>query len=74
MLLINVLKGKIMMGENNLLDYDDILNKQRNIVYYDRRQLLESQSLRETVLAYCEQVIKDIINLLKNPKLNKNGL
>ena len=51
-----------------LFDYDDILNKQRNIVYYERRKLLESQSLRETILAYGEQVIKDIINLAKDLK------
>jgi preprotein translocase subunit SecA len=56
-----------------LFDYDDILNKQRNIVYYERRKLLESQSLRETILAYGEQVIKDIINLLKDPKFTKNS-
>ena len=59
-------------GRKYLFDYDDILNKQRNIVYYERRKLLESQSLRETILAYGEQVIKDIINLLKDPKFNKN--
>jgi preprotein translocase subunit SecA len=52
-------------GRKYLFDYDDILNKQRNIVYYERRKLLESQSLRETILAYGEQVIKDIINLLR---------
>jgi preprotein translocase subunit SecA len=60
-------------GRKYLFDYDDILNKQRNIVYYERRKLLESQSLRETILAYGEQVIKDIINLLKDPKFKKNG-
>jgi preprotein translocase subunit SecA len=60
-------------GRKYLFDYDDILNKQRNIVYYERRKLLESQSLRETILAYGEQVIKDIINLLKDPKFNENG-
>ena len=59
-------------GRKYLFDYDDILNKQRNIVYYERRKLLESQSLRETILAYGEQVIKDIINLLKDPKFAKN--
>jgi preprotein translocase subunit SecA len=59
-------------GRKYLFDYDDILNKQRNIVYYERRKLLESQSLRETILAYGEQVIKDIINLLKDPKFTKN--
>ena len=57
-------------GRKYLFDYDDILNKQRNIVYYERRKLLESQSLRETILAYGEQVIKDIINLLKSNILN----
>merc|ERR1711966_488352 len=45
-------------GRKYLFDYDDILNKQRNIVYYERRKLLESESLRETMLAYGEQVIK----------------
>uniref|UniRef100_A0AB74TPV6 Protein translocase subunit SecA n=1 Tax=Thalassiosira duostra TaxID=3145220 RepID=A0AB74TPV6_9STRA len=60
-------------GRKYLFDYDDILNKQRNIVYYERRKLLESQSFRETILAYGEQVIKDIINLLKDPKVAKNG-
>ena len=60
-------------GRKYLFDYDDILNKQRNIVYYERRKLLESQSLRETILAYGEQVIKDIINLLKDPKFTKKS-
>ena len=59
-------------GRKYLFDYDDILNKQRNIVYYERRKLLESKSLRETVLAYGEQVIKDVINVLKDPKSSKN--
>lgn len=58
-------------GRKYLFDYDDILNKQRNIVYYERRKLLESQSLRETILAYGEQVIKDIINLVQNTQFNK---
>jgi len=60
-------------GRKYLFDYDDILNKQRNIVYYERRKLLESQSFRETILAYGEQVIKDIINLLKDSKITKNS-
>ena len=59
-------------GRKYLFDYDDILNKQRNIVYYERRKLLESQSLRQTILAYGEQVIKDIINLLKDDKFYKD--
>jgi len=55
-----------------LFDYDDILNKQRTIVYYERRKLLESQSVRESILAYGEQVINDIINLLQDSLFTKN--
>ena len=61
-------------GRKYLFDYDDILNKQRNIVYYERRKLLESQSLRKTILAYGEQVIKDILNLLKEVPFQKDKL
>jgi len=60
-------------GRKYLFDYDDILNKQRSIVYYERRKLLESRSVREALLAYGEQVINDIIDLLKDPKLTENN-
>merc|ERR1712115_281427 len=40
---------------------------------YERRKLLESRSVREALLAYGEQVINDIIDLLKDPKLTENN-
>merc|ERR1712157_74144 len=46
-------------GRKYLFDYDEILNKQRNVVYYERRQILESKSVRDKVLAYGEQVISE---------------
>ncbi len=49
----------------NLFDYDDVLNKQRNIVYYERRQILESVSLKQNIFAYGEQIITDILLELK---------
>ena len=45
----------------NLFDYDDILNKQRKIVYYERRKILESLSVRKRIFAYCEQIVIDSI-------------
>ena len=64
----------------NLFDYDDVLNKQRNIVYHERRKILESQSVQKNIFAYGEQIItellielrektfsnKDIITLIEN--------
>jgi preprotein translocase subunit SecA len=50
----------------NLFDYDEILNNQRSIVYFERRQILKSVSMQKNILAYGEQVIHDILLQLKN--------
>ena len=52
----------------NLFDYDDILNKQRNIVYHERRQILKSVSVQKSIFAYGEQIITDILLELKSDK------
>jgi preprotein translocase subunit SecA len=49
----------------NLFDYDDILNKQRKIVYHERRKILESASIQKMIFAFGEQIITDIIAELK---------
>jgi len=59
-------------GRKYLFDYDEILNKQRNVIYYERRQILESKSVRDKILAYGEQVISEIINELENKKVQTN--
>ena len=53
-----------------LFDYDEVLNKQRNVVYYERRQILESKSVRDKILAYGEQVIFEISAELKEKNLD----
>jgi preprotein translocase subunit SecA len=56
----------------NLFDYDDVLNKQRNIVYYERKQILESNiSIKKNILAYGEQIITELILELKENKFYK---
>jgi preprotein translocase subunit SecA len=52
----------------NLFDYDDVLNKQRNIVYHERRQILESQSVQRSIFAYGEQIITELLIELKEEK------
>ena len=58
----------------NLFDYDDVLNKQRNIVYYERKQILESQSVQRNIFAYGEQIITEIILELKEEKFANNEI
>lgn len=52
----------------NLFDYDDVLNKQRNIVYHERRQILESQSVQRSIFAYGEQIVTELLLELKEEK------
>jgi preprotein translocase subunit SecA len=54
----------------NLFDYDDVLNKQRNIVYHERRQILESASVQKSIFAYGEQIITDLLLELKDETIS----
>ena len=58
----------------NLFDYDEILNKQRNIVYFERRQILNSVSNQNNILAYGEQIITDILSELKKEKASNKEI
>jgi preprotein translocase subunit SecA len=58
----------------NLFDYDDVLNKQRNIVYHERRQILESQSVQKNIFAYGEQIITELLLELREEKFPNKEL
>jgi preprotein translocase subunit SecA len=58
----------------NLFDYDDVLNQQRNIVYFERRQILKSVSTKKNILAYGEQIITDLLLELKNEKTSNTKI
>ena len=58
----------------NLFDYDDVLNQQRNIVYFERRQILKSAATQQNILAYGEQIIIDILLELKNEKTSNKKI
>ncbi len=46
-----------------LLEYDNVMNKQREVIYGQRRAILEGVSLKEDIQAMVEGVIEDILNL-----------
>lgn len=58
----------------NLFDYDDILNKQRRIIYFERRSILNSVSNQKNILAYGEQIITDIFFELKKEKFSNQEI
>ena len=46
----------------NLLQYDDVMNNQREIIYEKRNKILDSESIHEMVLTTFRQHISDLVN------------
>ena len=59
-------------SRKNLFEYDEILNKQRKVIYYERRKILESASVQNKLLADGEQIITEIVTRLEKNNLTLN--
>ncbi|MBN2222281.1 MAG: preprotein translocase subunit SecA [Vallitaleaceae bacterium] len=49
-----------------LLDYDQVMNEQREIIYDERRKVLEGQDMREIVLKMVDDIIERNVNAHSN--------
>ena len=56
----------------NLFEYDEILDQQRSIIYFERRLVLESLSVRNNTLAYGEQIVCEFLNQIKKKDIDLN--
>ena len=56
----------------NLFEYDEILDQQRSIIYFERRLVLESLSVRNNTLAYGEQIVCELLNQIKKKEIDLN--
>jgi preprotein translocase subunit SecA len=45
-----------------LVEYDDVMNKQREIIYEQRRKVLEGTELRPQIREWIERVVEDAVN------------
>ena len=53
----------------HVLDYDDVLNKQREIIYELRRKLLFGEDIHEKVLEMFDDVIRQLMEVYTNEKV-----
>jgi preprotein translocase subunit SecA len=44
-----------------LLEYDDVMNKQREVIYAQRRQILSGQGLQEDILQMAEELVEELV-------------
>lgn len=52
-----------------ILEYDDVMNQQREVLYGQRRLILNNQSLRETILHMVDNLIANAMNQYADEKL-----
>ncbi|MHA7241066.1 preprotein translocase subunit SecA [Arthrobacter sp. TMS1-12-1] len=55
-------EGRNAEQRKNVLKYDDVLNRQREAIYGDRRRILEGDDLREKVQFFLEDVITAMVD------------
>ena len=64
------------LEENNynfrrsLFSYDEIINKQRILIYTERRIILESKTLKSIIISYGEQIISEMLGQIKRSKVS----
>ena len=45
----------------NVLKYDEVMNGQREVIYGERRKILEGEDLKEQALEFVEEVVGDVV-------------
>ena len=52
----------------HLLEYDDVMNKQREVIYEQRREVLEGKNLKERIFEMIEDLFEDSYNTFIDPE------
>ena len=53
----------------HLLEYDDVMNKQREVIYSLRRQIMKGENLREEIFQYIDEISADLAQTYYEEKI-----
>ena len=56
-------ESRNFQSRKSVLEYDDVMNKQREIIYAQRREVLDGKDIKETILNMMRTAIADHISL-----------
>ena len=54
-------EGQNFNIRKQLIEYDDVMNQQREIIYQQRRQALEEENLKPVILDMIEDIVDDLV-------------
>jgi len=55
-------EGRNYSIRKSVLEYDDVMNKQRDVIYRQRRQILDNNSVEESIMKIANGQINQIVN------------
>ncbi|PUA28966.1 MAG: preprotein translocase subunit SecA [Cellvibrio sp. 79] len=55
-------EGRNFDIRKQLLEFDDVANEQRQIIYHQRNELLDAETIRDTITAIRVEAVEDMIN------------
>ncbi len=68
-------EGRNFSIRKNVLQYDDVMNKQREIIYAQRREVLDGENLQNNVLDMIDAVAETIVpSYISETEKDKEGL
>jgi len=54
----------------HLLEYDDVMNKQREVIYHQRKEVLKGESLKEEVLEMAQGLAEEVVERYSDSNLH----
>ena len=51
----------------NLLDYDQVMNEQREIIYEERRRVLDGENMRDSIFHMMNEYVENIVDMVTSP-------
>ncbi len=51
----------------NLLEYDQVMNEQREIIYEERRQVLDGENMRDSIFHMMNDYIENLVDMVISP-------
>jgi preprotein translocase subunit SecA len=78
MLSMAIERAQKRVEENNfatrkhVLEYDDVMNLQRKVIYSERRRVLDGHDMHDTVLAYLQDTVNHAVSLYASTEVHKS--
>ncbi len=65
-------EGRNFSIRKNVLQYDDVMNQQREIIYAQRKEVLDGKDLSENINSMINSVVEDVVSLYTDVQEGEN--